>query len=85
MQTLDLVREFAELCIEVRRIRDARLVGPEQGPVGLSQPAGIEVRIGGADDQRTRRPRETGAELQGYLSAVAPAAHQRALKPERSG
>jgi hypothetical protein len=44
MQALDLIRELAELGIEVRQIRGAGLVGPEQRSVGLAQPAGVEVR-----------------------------------------
>jgi hypothetical protein len=84
MQGLDLPRELAELGIEVHRIRDARLVGPEQRPVGLSHPAGFEVRVGGADNQRSRGLGVTHAELQGDLSPVAPTAYQRALEPERS-
>jgi PadR family transcriptional regulator AphA len=41
MQGLDLLRELAQLGVEVRRVRDAPLVGPEQRSVSLSQPAGV--------------------------------------------
>jgi hypothetical protein len=82
MQGPDLLRELAELGVEVCLVRDARAVGSEQGPVSFSDPAGIEVRISGADDQRAGGPGMTRRELQGRLSAVAPPADDGALQSE---
>jgi hypothetical protein len=74
MEALDLLGELAELGVEVRRVRHARLVCSEQSPMRLSDPGGVEVWSGGADDQAARGPGVTRADLQRDLSAVAPTA-----------
>ena len=83
MRGLDLLRELAELRVELLQIRNPSIVGPEELPMSVPKPAAGEVGIGSTHDQCSRRTGMACSELEGNLASVAPAAHHRTSESQR--